>query len=204
MFPNPQRVAHRAGGHARARRLVTAVLVVVASMAMPGPSAAQSAPSVKVTERGGVYTVAAAFEVPESASIALATLTDYPRIPRFMPEVRVSRVLGRSEGHAIVEQEAVAQFMMFSKRVHLVLDIQEEGDAVRFSDRCGKSFGRYEGVWNVIATRDGATQITYALSAAPSFDVPEFLLKRLMKRDAAQMIERLKVEVSARSRQTTN
>jgi len=46
--------------------------------------------------------------------------------------------------------------------------------------------------------------VTYELSAKPSFDVPEFLLKRLLKRDASQMIERLKAEVAARARQPAN
>jgi hypothetical protein len=49
------------------------------------------------------------------------------------------------------------------------------------------------------AERDGRTLIRYELAAKPSFDVPEFLLKRLMKRDASQMIERLKTEIAARA-----
>jgi hypothetical protein len=36
--------------------------------------------------------------------------------------------------------------MMFSKRVHLVLEIHEENWTIRFRDRCGKSFARHEGV----------------------------------------------------------
>jgi hypothetical protein len=62
----------------------------------------------------------------------------------------------------------------------------------------GKSFARYEGGWT-IGERDGKTHVTYELSAKPSFDVPEFLLKRLLKRDATQMIERLKAEIGSRA-----
>jgi hypothetical protein len=94
-------------------------------------------------------------------------------------------------------RRAVATFMMFSKRVHLVLDVQEDGTAIRFIDRCGKSFEHYAGTWT-FAELDGRTQITYELTARPLFTVPEFLLKRLMKRDASQMIERLKTEIAAR------
>jgi hypothetical protein len=35
-----------------------------------------------------------------------------------------------------------------------------------------------------LAERDGRTHVTYELAANPSFDVPKFLLKRLIKRDA--------------------
>ena len=90
--------------------------------------------------------------------------------------------------------------MMFSKRVHLVLDVVDGGAAIRFKDRCGKSFEHYEGTWT-FAARDGRTLITYELVAKPLFDVPDFLLKRLMKRDAVQMIERLKTEIAARAAQ---
>ena len=113
---------------------------------------------MSVTEEDGVYHVAATFTIPEPASVAHATLTDYPHIPRFMPEVRVSQVRERSVDRIVVEQEAVARFMMFQKRVHLVLEIQEAPGSVRFVDRCGQSFARYEGAW-IIAERDGATRI---------------------------------------------
>jgi hypothetical protein len=102
-----------------------------------------------------------------------------------------------------VEQEAVARFMMFSRTIHLVLEVHEDRGAVRFRDRWGKSFTLYEGVWT-ISEREGETHVTYELSANPSFDVPEFLLKRLLKRDASRMIERLKSEIEARARQHVN
>ena len=101
-------------------------------------------------------------------------------------------------GWAVVEQEAVSGVMMFSKRVHLVLEIEEQPDALIFRDRCGRSFVRYEGAWR-LSRQDGQTAITYELTAEPSFDVPGFMLKRLLRRDSAQMIERLQREIGARS-----
>jgi hypothetical protein len=83
--------------------------------------------------------------------------------------------------------------------VHLVLEIEQGRDTLRFRDRCGRSFVRYEGVWT-LAERDGRTHITYELSAQPSFDVPAFVLTRLLKRDASQMIERLRAEIGTRAR----
>ena len=193
--------AARIGGCSGARRFAaTAAFIVFSAVSWPAAAAAEKDSPVTVTEDGGVYSVAATFTVAQAASFAIAALTDYAEIPRFMPEVSVSTVLERADDRAIVEQEAVARFMMFSKRVHLVLEVQEELGAIRFRDRCGKSFARYEGVWTV-EERDGRTRIKYELSAKPSFEVPEFLLKRLLKRDATQMIERLKAEIDARARQ---
>lgn len=187
MFPAMQKVAGAA-----------ASAVLTCSLAAVPAAAAANEPPVGVVENHGAYTVSATFTVPEASAFAVAALTDYARIPRFMPEVHTSTVLERADDRAVVEQEAVARFMMFSKRVHLVLDVRHDGEVIRFRDRCGKSFARYEGAWTIEA-RDGATRITYELTAQPSFDVPEFLLKRLLKRDAGQMIERLKTEIAARA-----
>ena len=161
---------------------------------------ASDAPAISVREEDGTYVVSARFSVVEPGMVVRSVLTDYERIPRFMPGVRTSRVLERSEGYARIEQEAVSRFMMFSKRVHLILDVAEQRDAIRFRDQCGKSFTRYEGVWT-IADRGDRTDIEYALTADPAFDVPGFVLRRLLDRDARAMVEGLRSEMArARAR----
>ena len=173
-------------------------VAVVLQLVQPSPSLAQASPvDLTVHEQRGVYSVVARFTVEQPPSLALAVLSDYEQIPRFMPGVRTSTVLERTAWHAVVEQQAVSSIMMFSKRVHLVLEVDEHTDALLFRDRCGLSFTRYEGAWRVSA-EDGRTRITYELTADPAFDIPGFVIKRLLRRDSAQMIERLKVEIAAR------
>jgi hypothetical protein len=107
-------------------------------------------------------------------------------------------VLERGAHRAVVDQEGVSHFMMFSKRVHLVLEITEAADSLRFRDRCGVSFSGYEGAWTLVA-RDGGTDIAYELTADPSFSIPESILKRLLRRDSGRMIDSLRQEMAARS-----
>jgi hypothetical protein len=159
--------------------------------------AAQGTPAISVSADGGNYTVTARFTVPEPPHVVREVLTDYPAIPRFMPDVRTSLVLERGDRRARVEQEAVSKYMLFSKTIHLVLDV-EEGDAViAFRDRCGRSFTRYEGSWSV-GQQAGQTELTYELAARPAFTVPGFVLKKLLNRDAAIMVDRLRREIRAR------
>lgn len=174
--------------------LITASLVVtIGAMAAAGP-----APDITVREARGVYSVSARFHVPVPPSVAHAVLTDYANIPRFLPDVTSSVVRERGDGRAVVEQEAISRMMMFSKRVHLVLEITEDPAAIRFRDRCGRSFSEYAGGWT-LTPRDGGTDIVYELTAKPAFDVPEFILKRLLKRDSIRTIERLTQEMAARA-----
>ena len=79
--------------------------------------AEQPPASLAVRQEKGVYTVVARFLVDQPPSVAFTVLTDYEQIPRFMPDVRTSIVRERGTGWAVVEQEAVSAFMMFSKRI---------------------------------------------------------------------------------------
>ena len=173
------------------------MIALAGGMAEAGP-----APVVTVREANGVYSVSARFLVAAPPATALAVLTDYENIPRFLPDVTSSVVRHRTERGAVVEQEAVSRMMMFSKKVHLVLDITEAPDAIRFRDRCGNSFETYVGGWRVTPNGRGS-EIVYELTAKPSFDVPQFILKRLLRRDSIRTIERLSAEIASRSRSTS-
>jgi ribosome-associated toxin RatA of RatAB toxin-antitoxin module len=185
-----------ATGRTFARWLFLCLSLIASGRALS--NAAAEGPRVSVKESNGVFQVAAAFTVPEAPAVTTAVLTDFERIPKFMPDMKSSSVLERGDAGTLVEQEAVARFMMFSKSVYLVLRVVERDGTIRFHDECGKSFARYEGLWRVTAG-DGRTAIEYQLAAKPKFDVPAFVLTRLMKRDATQMIERLQAEITRRA-----
>jgi ribosome-associated toxin RatA of RatAB toxin-antitoxin module len=201
LAPDLVMVPHRhhaaAAGRHDARRLflLAALVALTVGVTLAEP---MSAPRLDVTEAGGVYTVTASFAVTEPPQTVMAVLTDYARIPKFMPDVQVSKVLERTATSAVVEQEAVSKFMLFSKRIHLVLDVQESASLLRFRDRCGRSFTSYEGSWTV-SEHDSLTVIDYRLAASPAFEVPGFVLKRLLKRDAAQLIDRITAEIASRA-----
>ena len=191
------------GGRTNVRRILVSVSLMLTGL-MPGTRLMAtddraSEPSVIVREARGVYSVTARFHVPQPMETALAVLKDYNNIPRFMPNVMKSVVVERGAGGAVVDQEALSHLMMFSKRVYLVLEITEGPDTLRFRDRSGRSFARYEGLWRLCEGNDH-TEIHYELTAQPSFDLPEFLLRRLLKRDSMEMIEQLQREIAGRSR----
>ena len=171
-----------------------------ASMVCVPVAGSQTVP-VSVQGEHGLYHVSATFTTPQPAAIGHAVLTDYEQIPSFLPDVRRSHVLERDGERAVVEQEAVAKVLFFSKRVRLVLEIREAPALIAFRDRSGESFIRYEGQWTLRDEGDRAV-IGYNLTAQPRFDVPDFLLARLLKRDAERMIERIKTEIAARAART--
>jgi hypothetical protein len=179
-------------------RLLMLVALVALAPVSGATAAGASASPVTVRETQGAFQVTATFTTPEPIAVARQVLTDYDGIPRFMPDVRSSRVVERSATGVIVEQEAVARVLFFSKQISLRLDIQEDAGAIRFRDRSGRSFTRYEGRW-LLREQDGHAVVTYELTAQPAFDVPGWVLTRLLKRDAERLIERLQAEIRARA-----
>src|SRR5690349_4311442 len=75
------------------------VVSLIAALSIP-LSAATTTPDglITVREEHGVYRVSASFEARPGAAIARAVLTDYEQIPRFMPDVRSSRIVSREDG----------------------------------------------------------------------------------------------------------
>ena len=178
-------------------------LGLISSSPVTAVSASLTSQDVSVREEGGMYLVRARFDVPQTADLARSVLTDYEQIPRFMPDVKTSVVVERTAWRLLVEQEAVSKFGLFSKTVHLRLEVIEDGNTIRFSDRCGKSFKQYDGSWTLLPA-GSRTTLTYELTAQPDFGVPEFIIKRLLKRDAGEMIARMRGEIAARGRQATD
>jgi carbon monoxide dehydrogenase subunit G len=180
---------------------LAAAALVAASLTSARPSdpdAAGEKTVVTVDESHGEYCVTARFRVARPREVVLAVLTDYDRIADFMPGVEKSVVVERGPRRALVEQELTSRMMMFRKRVRLLLEIVETADAVRFHDRAGESFVLYEGMWR-LSDAGKETEISYDLKARPAFGVPEFALKRVLKRDSASMIEALQREIACRA-----
>jgi ribosome-associated toxin RatA of RatAB toxin-antitoxin module len=167
--------------------------LLLALVLAPVPLAGAGAPDVDVTVRSaeGVYTVAAKFRVARSPEQVLAVLTDYERIPKIVPDVTRSTITSRTGQELVVEQDAVSRAMFFSRTVHLRLAIRESDDRIVFRDTSGKSFEVYEGVWQLVPA-EGTTLVTYELRARPTFDVPRFVVTRLLKRDVARLVTRLR------------
>lgn len=178
---------------------MTRSLFFVVAMTAAGAAAAQEPPpAVSVREANGAYVVEARFTVEARPDVVRAVLTDYTGIPRFMPDVRTSVVRRRAGDAVIVEQEAESKFLLFSKRVHLVLDVNEGPRVITFRDLCGKSFDRYEGAWTLAADGDRST-VVYTLTADPSFAVPGSVLRRLLDRNARQTVDQLRAEAARRA-----
>src|SRR5690606_26126810 len=85
--------------HTDIRTDLTALFIAaaVALVAATGLAAAGDEPDITVQESDGTFTVGATFVVEAPTDKVRAVLIDYASIPRYMPDVRSSRILDREE-----------------------------------------------------------------------------------------------------------
>lgn len=92
-----------------------------------GTAATHAAGEVKVeaTRKGEFVDVRAIALIDAPLSIVWTTLTDYERLPEFVPGLRKSRVISRKGGTVVVEQSGEARFLMFSFPIDVTLEAVE-------------------------------------------------------------------------------
>lgn len=184
---------------------VLGVLVWVGPAATAGaalPALVLGPPTVKVSPRPeGGHMLTASFTVAASPEVAWQVLTDYAGLPRFVESLSRSVVVGRDNGIVQVEQEGTGRFGFLTRRVHVLLTIQEKtsSDRLDFHDTSGTSFHLYRGAWTV-EPREGGALVTYQLEAHPRFFAPGPLARRASKSNVRSLLDGVRAEMERRAR----
>lgn len=197
--PGPSRA-----GAARSGIGVGATLLL-ATLAFYRVAAAEDKARIAVDEKeGGIYEVHGAFEIEALRQTAWAVLTDYEGIDDFVSSVLRSVVRERHPDHVILEQEGVGRVFIFSKRIHVVLEVREESErSIVFHDVCGRSFEVYSGRWETEEVEKGLLRVTYELRAKPAFKKPNFLMKKTLRENAAKLLNEVRDEIAVRERKSS-
>lgn len=173
-----------------------------AAVAGAGLAPALAAPSVHVSARAeGGHVLTASFAVGATPEVAWQVLTDYEALPRFVSSLTSSVVVGRGDGDTVhVAQEGTGRFGIVSRRVHVVLAIQQPSpDRLEFRDTCTRSFHVYRGSWSVEPLRGGSL-VTYRLEARPRFFAPGIVAGRAARGNVASLLEDVRSEMERRAR----
>ena len=158
--------------------------------------------AVALTKTPDGYQVDGICPVRATRATAWSVLTDYEGIDRFVPSMRVSRVLSRTPDHWVVEQIASARVFVFGRKMRVVLEIHEQPpDSIRFEDIAREDFSSYRGLWR-IEGRGTATRVIYRVTAVPRFSVPDFVLRRALRTSIQSLLTDVGREIERRAAAT--
>jgi ribosome-associated toxin RatA of RatAB toxin-antitoxin module len=85
--------------------------------------------TVEASRRGDFIEVRAHATLEASLAVVWTTLTDYDRLPEFIPGLRKSRVVSRRGSVVTVEQSGEARFLMFTFPIDVTLEALERPPA---------------------------------------------------------------------------
>lgn len=94
-------------------------------LCLPAVAGAAEEVRVEATRAGSAVAVNARASLNAPLAIIWNTLTDYERLPEFIPGMKRSRIIGRRGPAAIVEQDGEAGFLVFRVPIHVVVESAE-------------------------------------------------------------------------------
>jgi ribosome-associated toxin RatA of RatAB toxin-antitoxin module len=136
-----------------------------------------------------VFDVTASGTVKASPAVVWKILTDYERMPEFVPDLERTKILSRAGNKATVEQFGRARFLFFSREIHLVVQVVEEpASAIDISLVTG-DMKVYRCRWEITPVPEtGGTRINYNGKMVPKFYVPGMLGSNIVRRDIERMM----------------
>lgn len=155
--------------------------VQCAFLCVAGAAGAAEDVAVEAARRDGAIEVRAHARVTATLGTVWATLTDYDRLPEFIPGMRASRVVARNGNVATVEQVGEARFLFFSFPIEVtVLSTARPPEAIDVRALKG-SFRRLEGGYRLKQLPGGAIELVWIGLLEPDFALPPLLGEVLMR-----------------------
>ena len=155
-----------------------AVALLAAAYAAPG-SAADDV-SIEAERRGDSIEIRARALIAAPVALVWQVLTDYERLPGFIPGLAKSVIRERQGNRLVVEQTGEARFLMFSFPIEVRYEVVESPPSAISSRAIGGNLRRMNGRYALQPApagegRQGAVLLRYDGEMEPSFDVPPFI-----------------------------
>jgi uncharacterized membrane protein len=151
---------------------------------------------MEVKAKDGVLRIEAQIEGPGTLHEVWQLLTDYERLPEYMPNVDSSRVVSRTDSSLWVRQVLTTQLIMPWTFIFTLEYVAVAPDQLRFRHVEGQ-LKSYEGCWR-LTPRGERTEISYQARVTYRL-VPGFLAAYIVRRQLGQMMPALVVELQRRT-----
>ncbi len=140
-----------------------------------------SAVEVQTLRQGDVIDVQAKATIKAPIDVVWATLTDYERLPEFIPGLRTSRVIARNGATTTVEQSGEAQFLFLKIPIEVTVESTERPPNIevrRVAGTLRQLKGQYE---TQIMPEPGYVQLRWVGSIEPENGLPPLVGEAVMR-----------------------
>ena len=190
--------------------LLLLTLLAVDNATAQADHADRAAPSVTVERDGDTYLVHASADLAAAPRVAWDTITDYERLPEFVPGVARSHVLSRTASSAgerlVVDHVGVLRFLFFSRPVRVRLLVEQEPYTkvvarAGGADAAGSTVRTFLGRYDLTVIRAGAragVRITYAAEIVLADPLPRWIGAWPIRQTMREQFEAMLSEIMRR------
>lgn len=154
---------------------MAAAAVAVVSALVPAAAGAGGDIVVETQRRGDAVEVHAHALLAAPMPLAWRVLTDYERMPRFIPGIVKSVVRQRQGNHLLVEHTGDAHFLFFSFPIDVTLEVDESPMKWVSSRAVAGNVRRMTGRYELSEDAGGGVLLRYSGLIEPGFDLPPFV-----------------------------
>jgi ribosome-associated toxin RatA of RatAB toxin-antitoxin module len=180
----------------QAALIVTRILLGMALIG-GGQVMAAAPPAVNFQQQGTHLLVSGELTVPVSPATAWAVLTDYERVPEFVPGMRVSRVLEQSGNTRLVEQQGEMQANNMRMLYMGTLRITEEPTSRLSVQFLSGTFRNMQGQWTLQGKRAPVT-LAYQLDFDAGTPYPSPVMVGMLQQQVIHWVTSLAAEMERR------
>lgn len=165
-------------------RVCMAAILVLAMPVAAQPE--RSDIDVQAERKGALVEVHARALLHAPMEVVWRTLTDYERLPEFIPGIETSRIISRNGAQVLVAQTGRASFLFLTVPITVLLESTERPPHVVEVRRISGSIGHLQGRYEARPLADGRVLLRWLGSISPDADLPpliETTLVRLSIRD---------------------
>jgi carbon monoxide dehydrogenase subunit G len=154
--------------------------------------------SIETRRRGEALEIEGRARLAAPIAVAWAVLTDYERLPDFIPGIRSSRVVSRDGATLVLEQAGQVSALFFSLPVEARLAVVETPYQSIASRGLSGSFRSMQGRYDLRAV-DGAIELRYSGTIVPETWMPAFLGDGLLAAHVDRQFRALATEIARRA-----
>lgn len=168
--------------------------------ALPAAAGAAEDFAVEASRHGRSVSIRAHAVLFAPASVVWQVLTDYERLPAFIPGLARSTVRVRDGNRLVVEQAGDARFLIFSFPLDVRLEVVETPPSAVSSRALGGNLRRMEGRYELApdAAR-GTVLLRYSGEIEPEFSLPPLIGLAALRHMAEEQFAAMVAEIERRA-----
>ncbi len=139
--------------------------------------------------------VLAKIMIPAPLEVVWAVITDYEKLSDFIPDMKLSKVIGKKDSEVILRQQGESRFLMFHFNVEVIIKLTEQRYHNIGFNLVSGDFDYFEGEWKTEPIGDKETMLIYTLIAHPKFYAPKWAVRYMLKRDIPVRLKALRERI---------